>query len=108
MNFEVRTIFAFEKEFKKLLKKYPSLKSDLNILIKQLEANPIQGTSLGKNFYKIRFSITSKGKGKSAGARIITFVKITNGVVYLASIYDKSERLSITDNELKLLANQIG
>lgn len=68
----------------------------------------MQGTSQGKYFYKIRLSITSKGKGKSAGARIITFVKIGNGVVYLASIYDKSERSSITDNELKFLANQIG
>jgi mRNA-degrading endonuclease RelE of RelBE toxin-antitoxin system len=108
MNFEVRTISAFEKEFKKLLKKYPSLKSDLNVLIKQLESNPIQGTSLGKDFYKIRLSITSKGKGKSAGARIITCIKISNSVVYLASIYDKSERSSITDYELKFLAHQIG
>jgi hypothetical protein len=63
---------------------------------------------LGKDFYKIRLNITSKGKGKSSGARIITCVKIVHNVIYLASIFDKSEKATITDNELKLLASQIG
>ena len=108
MNFEVRTIAVFEKEIKKLSKKYPSLKSDLFKLIKQLEANPFIGTSLGKDFYKVRMSVSGKGKGKSGGARMITCVKIIQARVYLASIYDKSEKSTITDSELKLLASQIG
>lgn len=108
MSYEVRTISAFEKQFKKLSKKYPSLKSDLFNLIKELEANPFYGTSLGKDFYKIRLAISSKGKGKSGGARVISCIKIIKNIVYLAAIYDKSEISSITDNELKLLANQIG
>lgn len=108
MGYEIRTISSFEKQFKKLSKKYPSLKSDLLKLIKQLEANPFLGTSLGKDFYKIRLSITSKGKGKSGGGRIISCVKIIKNIVYLAAIYDKSEMSGITDAELKLLANQIG
>lgn len=108
MSYEVRTIPAFEKEFKRLFKKYPSLKSDLFILISQIEIDPIQGVSLGKDFYKIRLSISSKGKGRSGGARIITCVKIIKNVVYLASIFDKSEKSSITDSELKFLARQIG
>lgn len=41
MSYEVRTISAFEKEFKRLFKKYPSLKSDLEILICQFEIEPI-------------------------------------------------------------------
>ncbi len=89
-------------------KKYPSLKSDLFKLIKQLEANPLIGISLGKDFYKIRISISSKGKGKSGGARVITCVKVIQTIVYLAAIYNKSEKSTITDSELKLLANQIG
>ena len=97
-----------KKEFRKLSKKYPSLKSDLFKLIKQLEANPFIGTSLGKDFYKVRMSISSKGKWKSGGARIITCVKIIQARVYLASVYDKSEKSTITDSELKLLASQIG
>ena len=59
------------------------------------------GTSLGNNIYKIRMSITSKGKGKSGGARIITCVKIIDGIVFLVSIYDKSEQANINDKEIK-------
>lgn len=108
MGFEVRTISIFEKDFKKLSKKYPSLKSDLFNLIIQLEDNPFLGTSLGKDFYKVRLSISSKGKGKSGGARIITCVKVIQNIIYLSAIFDKSEKSSITDSELKLLASQIG
>ncbi len=108
MKFEVKTIPSFEKEFKKLLKKYPSLKLDLFKLIEQLEVNPFLGTSIEKDFYKVRMSVSSKGKGKSGGARIITCVKIIKQVIYLSAIYDKSEKSNITDSELKLLANQIG
>ncbi|MEO8823949.1 MAG: type II toxin-antitoxin system RelE/ParE family toxin [Ginsengibacter sp.] len=108
MSYEVRTIDSFEKEFKRLAKKFPSLKSDLLILISELEKNPIHGVALGKGFYKIRLKISSKGVGKSGGARIISFIKIIDRVIYLASIYDKSERSSISEKDLKFLANQIG
>jgi hypothetical protein len=61
---------------------------------------------LGKDCYKIRLSIKSKGKGKSGGARIITCVKVIDGNVYLITIYDKSEKESISNKELKeLLSN---
>ncbi|WP_317045215.1 type II toxin-antitoxin system RelE/ParE family toxin [Algoriphagus halophilus] len=52
-------------------------------------------------------AISSKGKGKSGGARIITFVKITETTVFLLSIYDKSDKETIKDSELKELLNQI-
>ena len=107
MNFNIRTIPEFEKNFKKLLKKYPSLKVDLGKLITALEKDPLQGTPLGNNFYKIRIIITSKGKGKSGGGRVITCVQIVQNTVYLAAIYDKSEKPNITDSELNFLAKQI-
>lgn len=108
MKFNVKTIAEFETSFKKLLKKYPSLKNDLYILILQLEKTPVMGISLGNDFYKIRISIASKGKGKSGGGRIITCVKIRQHTVYLAAIYDKSAKSTLSDSELKLLATKIG
>jgi len=72
-------------------------------LADSLETNPAQGISLGHNCYKIRLSISSKGKGKSGGARIITHVHISETTVYLLSIYDKNEISDITDKELKML-----
>lgn len=107
MNYEVAAIPNFRKELKKLAKKYPSLKEDFSSLIINLQENPFQGTPLGKNCFKIRLAISSKGKGKSGGSRIITFVKITDTTVYLLSIYDKSDKETIKDSELKELLGQI-
>ena len=100
MNYNVRTIQPFEKQFKRYSKKYPSLKSELATLISQLEQTPDIGTPIGHNSYKIRLAITSKGRGKSGGARVITCVITKNIEVYLLYIYDKSEQSNITDKEL--------
>ena len=100
MSYNIIAVPTFRKELKKLAKKYHSLKTDLAILFKSLEENPIQGTSLGNNCYKIRIAITSKGKGKSGGARVITNFVIAGETVFLISIYDKSEKENLTDKEL--------
>src|SRR5690606_39609191 len=91
---------VFELDFKKLAKKYPSLKSDLAALIQSLKDEPEQGTPLGKACYKIRMAIKSKGKGKSGGSRVITCVRVVKSTVHLLTIYDKSEKENITDEEL--------
>ncbi|RLD43480.1 MAG: hypothetical protein DRI86_09900 [Bacteroidetes bacterium] len=72
-----------------------------------MTANPRTGDFLGNDVYKIRLAIKSKGKGKSGGARVITHLKVTNDIVYLISIYDKSEKDTISDNEIKELLKQI-
>jgi hypothetical protein len=74
-------------------------------LVEELEKNPSTGDPIGKNCYKIRLAIASKGKGKSGGGRVITFVRVTKNTVYLIDIYDKSELSTITDKELKLLVS---
>ena len=79
----------------------------MTALVRELEVNPTTGTPLGNNCYKIRLAISSKAKGKSGGARIITCVIIANNEVYLADIYDKSELENISDKRLKELAKQI-
>jgi len=107
MNYKVKTIQAFEKGAGRLVKKYPSLKNELIQLVETLKVNPVQGTSLGNNCYKIRLSIASKGKGKSGGARIITNIVVSQTTVYLLSIYDKSEQASLNNDELKALLKQV-
>ena len=101
MSFKVDTIPLFDKLTKRLVKKYPSLKNELKSLNESLAAKPVQGTFLGNNFYKLRIAISSKGKGKSGGGRIITYVKVTANTVYLVYIYDKSERETISGKELE-------
>jgi hypothetical protein len=101
MSYNVLATSFFERELKTLAKKHRSLKNDLSALIEQLAQNPTTGTELGNNCYKIRLAITSKGKGKSGGARIITHVHISAQNVYLLAVYDKSEMENISDIEIQ-------
>ncbi len=45
-------------------------------------------------------AIAGKGRGKSGGARIITYVQVTKETIFLLSIYDKAQMGSITDKDL--------
>ena len=74
---------------------------------KLLQANPTQGTPIGNNAYKVRLGIKSKGKGKSGGARVITYVLTDDGEIYLLTIYDKSDLSTIDDKTLKSLIKEI-
>lgn len=101
MSYEVNATPFFEREAKPLLKKYPSLRSELQELADSLSQEPTQGDAVSNNCYKIRLAIKSKGKGKSGGARVITCVIAVREVVVLLSIYDKSEQETITDTEIR-------
>jgi mRNA-degrading endonuclease RelE of RelBE toxin-antitoxin system len=107
-DFIIRTTESFDKSVKKLYKKYPSLIKDLQILKVQLLENPTGGIPLGKDCYKIRMTIASKNKGKSGGARVITYVKIENKLITLLDVYDKSEKDSISEKELAALIKKAG
>jgi mRNA-degrading endonuclease RelE of RelBE toxin-antitoxin system len=107
MPYSVKTISVFEKQYKRLHRKYPSVKSEILALIHKLQINPHTGTSLGNHCYKIRVAIKSKAKGKSGGARLITHVVISDETVYLLSIYDKSEKADLSSNELASLLKLI-
>lgn len=107
MSYNILTIPPFDKQIKRLLKKYPSLKQDIIDFLDELEKNPIQGIELGKNCYKIRIKISSKNKGKSGGGRIITHIMISKEIVFLLAIYDKGEQDTLSDKELKELLQLI-
>ena len=103
MKYNIIATPEFARNLKRLVKKFPSLKSEIVTLVNALEKQPLFGTPLGKDCYKIRISIASKGKGKSGGAWMITHVIIAVNTVYLLTIYDKTEKANLTDKELKEL-----
>jgi len=93
---------TFEKSYKRLKKKYPSIKTDLEEFKKEYNENPDIGSDLGGGFRKIRIAIKSKNKGKSGGARIITYdmcIKTENEVVILVEMYDKTEISTLSEKE---------
>ena len=107
MKYSVIPIDKFKKEAKRLLKKFPSLKSELTNLATILSENPKFGTPLGNDTFKIRIAIKSKGKGKSGGARIITYLITENKEIYLLTMYDKSEFNSIEERTLKTIIKEL-
>ena len=108
MSFEIRTIENFDRQAKRLAKHYASFRDDFKTLLEELQMNPMVGTDLGGGIKKVRMAIASKGKGKSGGARVITYtaeviVHRCEGELLLLSIYDKSEQSTISDKEIKRL-----
>lgn len=97
----------FDRQLKRLAKKHRSILADVTVKVRELLENPHEGESLGQSCYKVRMAITSKGKGKSGGSRLVTCVKIEKDTIFLLSIYDKSEREDLEDGELDLLLKQI-
>ena len=93
----------FTREAKRLKKKYASLEQEIIDLGSEIRQNPTMGTPIGGSCYKIRLSIKSKGKGKSGGARVITYYYIHGETVYLLLIYDKAEQENISDERINEL-----
>ena len=108
MSCKIYTFPSFEREAKRLNKRYKSFKSDLKELMNELSSSPSLGADLG-GLRKVRMAIKSKGTGKSGGARIITVVlaDIEDGLGLLY-IYDKSERSTLKGKELTDLLKKNG
>lgn len=111
MNVQIKTIPEFNRQYKRLKKKFHSLPNDIKALCEELSQNPMLGTPLGfGGAHKVRMAIVSKGGGKSGGARVITFsVKISepdNYIVSLLTIYDKGEMENVSEQYIEYLVKK--
>ena len=111
MRVTFKYLEEFERLAKDLKKKYKSFKEDYNSFLDELEKNPFGGEPLGHHTYKNRMSIASKGKGKSGGARVITYNvrKLSDDevVITLMTIYDKSDISNVSDAYIRSLIELI-
>ena len=107
MSYKIEVSLKFERDLKRLVKKFSSLRKEYQELVTLLKANPFQGTPIANNCFKIRLAVASKGKGKSGGARVITHIHIKGETVYLLTIYDKSEEESISEKEILSILKSI-
>lgn len=109
MNVVITLHDEFQRQAKRLSKKYRSLKEDLTELKKTLLENPFQGEDLGNGVRKIRMAIGSKGKGKSGGARVLTLNVLVedNADVTLLTIYDKNEIDNVSDEYIRWLVSEV-
>lgn len=110
-NITISVSDDFAKEAKRLAKKYPSFKQDYKDFLVSIKNNPLQGDEITKNIRKIRMAIKAKGKGKSGGARVITFnilTNIKNGHVVFLLLYDKEDASTVKVNVVKQLVRDMG
>ena len=112
MSYEIKTIPPFDKDVKRLYKRYRSLLDDIEQLIVDLQQNPLMGADLGHGVRNIRLAIKSKGGGKSGGARVIAYtdivVEVEEGTIYFLALYDKADQDTISDKEIKKLLKEAG
>ena len=108
MTVRIFTLDEFERQARRMSKKYKSLKSDIVSLVEQLQKNPFRGQDLGGGVRKIHMAINSKGKGKSGGARVLTLNILVSGNadVTLLTIYDKSEMENVSDQYIESLVRE--
>ncbi|WP_292658177.1 type II toxin-antitoxin system RelE/ParE family toxin [Nitratifractor sp.] len=92
----------FLQEARTLSKKYRRLKQDLQKAIEEIEIHQDLGIPLGHGLFKKRMANSSIPTGKSGGFRIIIYRKISQKIV-LISIYSKTHRDSLSDEELRRL-----
>lgn len=111
MSFEIIPTPEFARSLKVLAKRHKSLKQDMFLFVSSLKENPLQGTEIAPNIRKVRIAITSKGKGKSGGARIITYIMAVSEEVkdvYLIDIYDKSDYDTVDVSVIKQMISELG
>ena len=111
MNCNILVSSVFELSAKKLAKRYSSFRDDFIDFITGLKENPFVGVDLGHGLRKVRMGVSSKGKGKRGGVRIITFLiekSDINITIELLDIYDKSEVSTLSDSEIKRLLKRCG
>ncbi|MEO1432317.1 MAG: type II toxin-antitoxin system RelE/ParE family toxin [Cyanobacteria bacterium J06633_8] len=99
---QVEITSTFNKNIRKLAKKYRNIRSDIQPVIEQLEQGELPGDKIsGTNYtiFKLRVSNSEIQKGKSSGYRIIYYLKTSTGVVLL-TIYTKSKKADITASEI--------
>lgn len=104
MKLDIQSTELFDKSFKRLAKKHPSLADDVEKLIAELALKPNHGADLGSNFRKIRLALRSSNRGKSGGARVITHDIILTSdsrKITFVAIYTKAEHESISIDRIK-------
>ncbi len=97
----------FQKAVKKLQKRFKNIELDCDEFISTIQTTDDLGIALGSGVYKVRIANSDKHSGKSAGYRLITYLKLIDGRLYLVYIYDKSDLDNLSENQLDELIKKV-
>ncbi len=100
---QVGFTIRFEKDIRRLAKRYRSVQTDVQHLIQRLEAGEIPGDqvpNLEQTVFKVRVRNSDIQKGKSGGYRVIYYLKTATQIV-LITMYSKSDRSDLAVAEIE-------
>jgi mRNA-degrading endonuclease RelE of RelBE toxin-antitoxin system len=100
---QIELTVRFRRNLKSLVKRYRSIQNDLQTLIEQLQQGELPGDRIPDvkfDVFKVRLKNSDIQKGKSAGYRVIYYVKTLERVV-LAAMYSKSDQEDIAADEIE-------
>ncbi len=100
---EIKFSEEFKNKLRNLSKKYRNIRADLQPILDDLQAGKFEGdqiANVGYTVFKLRIKNRDNKKGKSAGYRVIYYVKTATSV-FLVTIYSKSEQSNIPALEIR-------
>jgi mRNA-degrading endonuclease RelE of RelBE toxin-antitoxin system len=104
----IGTTIQYEKELKKLRKKYRSIEGDTQPLTEKLENGEIPGDKISGNkypVYKVRVKNSNINKGQSGGYQVIYYTMTPEAIV-LTAIYSKSVQENMSNEEIETRIEQ--
>ncbi|MBS9782853.1 MAG: type II toxin-antitoxin system RelE/ParE family toxin [Arcobacter sp.] len=97
---------TFLKETKQLAKKFKLLKADLKQAVEEIKSKNDLGVHLGFNIFKKRVKNSSIPRGKSGGFRVIIYKQVEDKIILL-SIYSKTQKENLSDEELSAIIKKL-
>ncbi len=110
MTYNVRLTASFKRSVKKLKRRYPHIKDDVQEGVELLLQTPQLGVVVpgSGGIRKIRLPNRDAKRGKSGGYRLLYYLEDTESqALYLLFVYSKSDRADVTRRELKQLLDEM-
>ncbi|MEC4891411.1 MAG: type II toxin-antitoxin system RelE/ParE family toxin [Oscillatoria sp. PMC 1051.18] len=107
-SIEIVLTYRFKRDLRQLAKRYRSIRSDLQPLINQLQAGETPGKRIAGvkyEVFKVRLKNSNIQKGKSAGYRVIYYLKTEKNIIFV-TIYSKSDLSDISDRTIEEAVSQ--
>ena len=102
-SLQVEVTTKFKRNLRILAKRYRSIRADIQPVIEQLQSGELPGDQIpgvGYQIFKVRVKNRDIRKGKSAGYRLIYYVKTLEKII-LVTIYSKSDQADISQAEIQ-------
>jgi addiction module RelE/StbE family toxin len=99
---EIKFTDDFQRQIRKLAKRYRDIQTDLQPIIEQLQKGNFIGDlipGVGYTTIKVRVKNSNIQKGKSAGYRLVYHIESPTAILLL-SIYSKSDKTDISPAEI--------